>query len=212
MAFFLLPDKTYNTYLAILTHLRNEQGVTGRKYFHLDFKSAAIKAVRNVFPDTIIVGCDVHFKKCLKEAVKSSCLVPYVNAYPQIQLFCRKLWALSMVPEEDVLMVYTETILPSMPLFEPASDADSDDEELDERTNYTHDQDAYLQYFESTWLGLVNKRTWLRGKPKFKYGLWNKYQSVKEEQADLTSNQAWNSLNKIGLPMKLNVWVVLSAL
>ncbi len=136
-----------------------------------------------------------------------------MNAYPPIQLFVRQLWALSMVPEKDVVQVYTDVILPKMPLFEGESDSDSN-AEGEETSNYTKDLDSYLQYFEATWIGSINKRTNIRGKPKFKVSLWNKYQSVKDDQADLTSNrsEAWNSASKISLPMKPNVWVVLQAL
>jgi hypothetical protein len=66
VAFFLLPDKSYNTYHSILLHLRDDLGVPGPKYFHLDFESGAIKAVRNVFPESVIVGCDTHWKRCLR--------------------------------------------------------------------------------------------------------------------------------------------------
>ena len=42
----------------------------------------------------------------------------------------------------------------------------------------------------------------------------NQFNSVKSDQPDLTSNrsEAWNSSSKISLPMKPNVWVVLSSL
>ena len=68
----------------------------------------------------------------------------------------------------------------------------------------------YLGYFKSTWLGKTNKRTELWGKPKFSFGLWNKYSEIKDGQADLTSNrsEAYNSAVKISLLMKPNLWVI----
>ena len=65
-------------------------------------------------------------------------------------------------------------------------------------------------YFEATWIGVVNKQTQVRGKPKFSMDLWVKYQAVKDGREDLTSNrsEAWNSANKISIPMKPNIWVV----
>ena len=60
----------------------------------------------------------------------------------------------------------------------------------------------------------MNKRTNVRGKPKFSMDLWVKYQAVKDGRPDLTSNrsEAWNSANKISIPMKPNIWVVCKAI
>ena len=44
--------------------------------------------------------------------------------------------------------------------------------------------------------------------------LWVKYEAVREGRDDLTSNrsEAWNSANKISIPMKPNIWVVYKAI
>ena len=91
----------------------------------------------------------------------------------------------------------------------PEVNADNDDV-----NNYTQSLDQYLTYFEATWIGAVNKRTQVRGKPRFSMDLWVKYEAVKEGREDLTSNrsEAWNSANKISIPMKPNIWVVCKAI
>ena len=208
-AFFLLPDKQYNTYSLVLNKIK-ELGVSGPDVFHLDFEAAAIKAVKNTFPSTVIECCDTHWKRCLREHQKQLGLIPHINLNVDIQNFCRKLWALSYVPQKDVVKVYTKDILPTMP---EVDDDDSGDDE-DDVHNYTESLDQYLTYFESTWIGAVNKRTQVRGKPKFNMNLWVKYEAVKEGREDLTSNRskAWNSANKISIPMKPNIWVVCKAI
>ena len=110
------------------------------------------------------------------------------------------------MPQKDVVKVYTKVILPTM----PEVDDDNSGDELDEVHNYTESLDQYLTYFEATWIGAVNKRTQVRGKPKFSMDLWVKYQAVKDGREDLISNrsEAWNSANKISIPMKPNIWVV----
>ena len=208
-AFFLLPDKQYNTYSLVLNKIK-ELGVSNPDVFHLDFEAAAVKAVKNTFPGTVIECCDTHWKRCLREHQKELGLIPHINLNVEIQNFCRKLWALSYVPQKDVVDVYTKVILPTM----PEVDADNSGDEVDDVNNYTESLDQYLTYFEATWIGAVNKRTQVRGKPKFSMNLWVKYEAVKEGREDLTSNrsEAWNSANKISIPMKPNIWVVCKAI
>jgi len=49
--------------------------------------------------------------------------------------------------------------------------------------------EMFLAYFEKTWLGSMNTRTWERRSPLFAHSLWNKYQAVLDEDV-LTSNAA----------------------
>lgn len=121
-AFFLLPDTQYLTYCLVLNKLK-ELGVPGPNFFHLDFEAAAIKAVRAVFPETDIECCDTHWKQCLCTHQKEIGLVTHLNDDIVIQQFCRKLWALSFVPKEDVIKVYTDTILPTLPVVDEEDDA-----------------------------------------------------------------------------------------
>ena len=62
-----------------------------------------------------------------------------------------------------------EYILPKLPEI----DEDDDNEEAE---LYTEAMNKYLEYWEATWLGKVNKRTGQRGRPKFSFDLWVKYE------------------------------------
>ena len=101
-AFFLLPDKQYNTYSLVLNKIK-ELGVTTPQVFHLDFEAAAVKAVKNVFPATVLECCDTHWKCCLRQHQQEVGLIPHINIQIEVQTFCRKLWALSYVPKKDVV-------------------------------------------------------------------------------------------------------------
>ena len=204
-AFFLLPDKLYATYHYVLLKLK-DLGVTAPDIFHLDFEAAAIKAVKAVYPEAKVECCDTHWKRCLRSNQSEHGLITHMNEDSTIQQFNRKLWALSYIPEEDVIDVYTNIILPTLPVVDN-DDSDNDEQEADD---YTIAMDAYLNYFESTWIGAVNKRTGIRGRPKFNMGLWVKYAAVKEGRDDLTSNhsEAWNSASKLSIPKKANICVI----
>ena len=54
--FFLLPNKSYPTYKSCMEKMR-ELGIQSPDKFHLDFEAAAIKAAKEVWPDTRIVTC-----------------------------------------------------------------------------------------------------------------------------------------------------------
>jgi hypothetical protein len=60
--FFLLPDKCWTTYRSCMVKMK-ELGVVSPDKIHLDFESAAIKAAKEVWPDSKIFGCDTHWKR-----------------------------------------------------------------------------------------------------------------------------------------------------
>ena len=150
-AFFLLPDKRKSTYVKILEKLL-ELGVKNTEVFHCDFEKGAIRAVQAVLPKCIVVCCDTHWKRALRTNQSEIGLLVYINKDVGVQTFNRLLWALSYVPQEDVLKVYEEEVLPRMVVGE-------DDEEDDSPADYNKKMDAYLEYFETTWLGKKNRRT-----------------------------------------------------
>ena len=209
-AYFLLPDKQYNPYYLCLSKLK-ELGVTSPARFHLDFEAASIKAVRSVFgAATSLECCDTHWKRALRSHQQEVGLVPHINNQVEVQTFCRRLWALSFVPEEDIVHMYEKVILRTMPEFEVEEDEDGAAGGDDSVHNYNQALDRYLTYFEGTWVGAEHKKTKVRGKPKFTFDLWSKYKAVKEDRPDLTSNrsEAWNSASKVSIPMKPSIWVV----
>ena len=209
-AYFLLPDKSYGSYLLCLQKLR-ELGVNSPARFHLDFEMAAIKAVKVVFGvTTSLECCDTHWKRALRSNQQKQGLVPHINNVVVVQSFMRRLWALSFIPPEDIVEVYEKDILPAMPVWEAPDEEEFDAGGEESVHNYNRDLDNYLHYFEVTWVGAKCRRTGVRGPPKFGFDLWSKYNAVKEERPDLTSNrsEAWNSASKICIPMKPSLWVV----
>ena len=206
--YFLLPDKSFATYTLLLSRLK-ELGVTGPDVFHLDFESAAIKAVKAVFPSTAVECCDTHWKRTLRRQQQEIGLLKYSNQCVDIQQFLRLLWALCYVPKEEVLSVYLDHVLPKMPEVD-----EEVDENQEEAAEYGEALEKFMDYFELTWVGKVNKRTNLRGKPKFALDLWNKFDAAESGRDDLTNNnsEAQNSVQKMLLPMSPNIWAVLRSI
>ena len=63
VGWFLLPSKEYTVYKAVLQFLKEEHDITALEVCHLDFENAESKAMKEVFPNVRIVGCDFHFKQ-----------------------------------------------------------------------------------------------------------------------------------------------------
>ena len=202
-AFFLLPNKEAISYNIILQCLKEDHNIEAPSNFHLDYEASAIKSVRSIFPSSNIVCCDTHWKRALRMNMQKCGLLTYYNEDPQVQTFIRKLWTLSLVPISDIVKCW-ELLEKMIPV--------GDDEEMDEEVaqDFNHAMEHFMLYFEQTWIGSLNKRTKIRGKPRFSFDSWNKYNEVLAED-EITTNvsEAWNSVVKMTLPMKPSIWTVI---
>ena len=208
VAYFLLPNKATTTYQVVMQCIK-DLGVDQVEVFHSDFELATIKAIRGVYPNVRIEGCDVHWKRALRQAQSRVGLLRHSEADMTIQNWIRMLWSLSLVPIPDVIKVYTEYVLPKMPEID--EDEEDDDEEA---ADFTRAIDEFINYFEPTYLGKVNPRTGLRGNPHFKLEYWNHFDSVVNDSGEVTNNksEAFNCLMKITIPMAPNIFAILKAI
>ena len=208
-AFFLLPCKEYTAYKMVMDCISSND-IPSPEKIHLDFEAGAIKAVKDVYPTTNLIGCDVHWKRCLREKLKQLGLLKYTNQFEDVQVFVRKLWSLSIVPPNKVISVWEKFIKDSVPYIDEEQTEDSEDEA--EAVTYNTALEQFMVYFESTWLGSKNARNpeGPRRKARFDMGLWNKYdQVINEDDGCNNKSESWNSVSKIGLNMHPSIWVVL---
>ena len=201
-AFFCLPSKDAHVYKQVLECLKTH-GVQNPKRIHLDFELADIKAAKECYPDTELIGFDTHWKRNLRTHNGKCGLATFSNT-DVIHTFLRHLWSLSLVPEEDVVKVWEYILEKEFP------EMDDEEETVEE---YNQAMEFYLMYFEQTWIGTKNRRTGIRGKPKFPHKLWNKFSHVLKED-DLTNNvsESWNSASKLCLPRNPSIWAVLDSI
>jgi hypothetical protein len=69
--FALLPGRKGTTYHDLLTLLKNWCEFWSPKIIKVDFEAAAISAVDEVFPDSAITGCNLHFSQCLWRQIQN---------------------------------------------------------------------------------------------------------------------------------------------
>ena len=110
------------------------------------------------------------------------------------QTLIRYLWALSLVPTEDIVTTWEEVVRLQYDLLKPSFEEDSET------------VDKFLEYFEKTWIGSLNWRTGARKKQMFPHAVWNKYNSVLSEDP-LTSNaeEGYNSALALSLPKNASI-------
>lgn len=203
-AFFLLPDKNTSSYKLALKCLKDND-VDGPELIHVDFEQAEIKSIKEVFPDSKLVTCEVHWKRALRTKMQKLGLLPYYNRNCQVQVFFRKIWALSYVPKEDTIVVWEH-------LLEMAPEMDPEQMEEELANFFNQAIESFFTYFEFTWIGSVNKRTKKRGRPLYPIDVWNKREEVlAEEELTTNSSESWNSVSKMSLPMKPNLWAVMES-
>ena len=113
-AFFCLTNKEYTSYKRIFECLVNK-GAGSTDRIHIDFEPGALRAVRECLPSSEIIGCDFHFKKCIREKIQKLGLIKAVNEYEEFQTSHRYLWALSHVPIDRVQQVLDDFIVSNVP-------------------------------------------------------------------------------------------------
>ena len=177
----------------------------------MDFEAGMIRAVKESFDACRIVGCDFHFKMCIRDKLQSLGLASMYKEYQEVQTFVRYLWALSVVPLDHVIPVWERFILKNVPTVE---DEDlTGDDDIEAAQNLNDQLQQVVVYFENTWLGGKNQRNpnLPRRKPRIPLEIWNKHQSVMmNEELTNNSSENWNSVSKIGLNMNPNIWVILN--
>ena len=70
VAFYLLPTKELVTYQAMFNNIKGLLGEDSTpEKIHLDFEAATIRACKETFLMIDIIGCQVHWKRCLRSKV-----------------------------------------------------------------------------------------------------------------------------------------------
>ena len=127
VAWFLLPNKEFSTYMKVLTCLK-ERGLQAPRQFHVDFEIAVMKAIRDVFPESKIIGCSVHFRRNIKKHLKDKGLLQHYMTDTEIQTFIRYIWAMTLVPPSMIIKVWEDFII--------ANQLEADEEDNEEAVQF----------------------------------------------------------------------------
>ncbi|XP_023344961.1 uncharacterized protein LOC111714145 [Eurytemora carolleeae] len=200
--FALLPNKETSSYQRVFQYLK-DANVTPPGSLKTDFEKAMMQGFLNCYPDVPVMGCDTHFKRAIRRKMTSTELglgSLYQNNV-DFQTLVRYLWALSLVPEEDIVRIWEDVISSRSDELKPSFEDNSDQVDL------------FLEYFEKTWIGPLNWRTGARRNPIFPHAVWNKYETILSDDP-LTSNAAegFNAAFALSLPNNASIWALIQPL
>ena len=198
--FALLPTKETAAYRLVFNAIK-EAGVSSPACLNVDFEKAIINAFQSEFgKKSEIIGCDSHFKRALTRRSQQCGLKDWVKESLSLQTFYRFLWALALVPPVDIVPIWEEFINEEYERRSNQGDFDDFSEELTE----------FMKYFEDTWIGQLNRRSWNWRRPRYEFQWWNKYNSILQDR-DVTSNsiEGYNNAINFSVPRRANVWMVI---
>ena len=163
VVFVLMNDKSTNTYVRVLTELKNLKSNLNPVTVMTDFEQASLLAFRRIFPDTNQQGCLFHLSQCIWRRMQQiPGLQEHYTSDADFSLGIRHLAALAFVPTVDVIKVFEE-------ILESQFYIDNAEEVRD-----------LINYFEDTWIGRPARRGG-RSAPIFPVALWNVHDQVVED-------------------------------
>lgn len=208
-AYYLTSDKTQATYEKIFSNLR-ELGLEGPERLMTDFEKAVLNAQRAIFPTTISVCCDVHWKRALRTNITEKGLLSFYNSSMDFQQFVKLVWILSLVALEDIEWFWTNFVMPRIP-YEKIDDGDSR-EDVTKKEAVNAKLNQFKTYLEDTYIGGLSP-SGRRRNPRFSHRTYNKHEDIILMDT-MTTNMA-ESFNKhivMTLRSYPNIWVLVQGL
>ncbi|XP_057335060.1 uncharacterized protein LOC130673861 [Microplitis mediator] len=179
LIYILLPDKNEQTYINVLTLLKNRMPNLNPRCIMIDFEKAFINAFKLVFPQSEVRGCLFHYNQVVWRKLQSLGMQGSYNSDVRFALNIRMLLALAFVPIHDVGNAFSKLVESQFFV----------DNEVELR--------RLLDYFERSWVGVLSRSGKKRLKPQYEISLWNCYNAVINDE--LRTNNAiegWhNSFN-----------------
>ncbi|XP_044005459.1 uncharacterized protein LOC122850365 [Aphidius gifuensis] len=169
-----MPNRRYSTYINVLNALLEYKPEIKPDKIIIDFESAFIKAVHDIFPNATVSGCNFHLNQCLYRNVQNDGLAVLYNTDINFSTGIRMLAALAFVPCDDVDFAF-DMLLKSKFFVDNLAVLNT-----------------FLSYFKNTWLGVVNARG--KRKALFELKLWNCYERVVNNDSRTNNSvEGWHS-------------------
>jgi len=175
----LLPNKTTATYVEMFSALRSamvaEFGEVGKKTFLVDFELAAINAIQQTNPESIVKGCSFHFRQSLMRRIQNLGLKSLYESddCPEVRSWIRLIMSMTMLPVFTVPLAWS--YLKDPPLTGQSA--------VDAKTQ------AFALYFDATWMTGDYPPT-----------LWSHFDNLGPRTTNLA--EGWHSglNNRFGMP------------
>ncbi|XP_053592956.1 uncharacterized protein LOC128667325 [Microplitis demolitor] len=176
LVYVLSPCKSQSTYLKILKKIKELMpDVITLRWMLTDFELSYINAFKTVFENVDVSGCFFHHTQCIWRHVQSEGLQQWYNKNIRVVQNIKMLMSLAFVPPNDVKEAYDELVKSEFYV------------ENEQRLS------GLLDYYESTWIGVLKRNKVDRSAPMFSIELWNCYDSViNEEMKSNNGIEGWH--------------------
>ncbi len=147
--FGLLPNKEKETYLHLAGCLEKEMDQLPDvkvQSIMMDYEKGLIAAFKTAFPSVSQVGCEFHWKSCLRKRPAADGLIGLCNNAVKLQQLIRSIWALAYVPL-DMVTTVCETIIQEKVRVGC----------LDWEEDFGPEMLSFVKYVDSTWIGELNQ-------------------------------------------------------
>lgn len=184
LVYVLCCDKSTATYRRIFEEIVFLEPAFNPPTIVVDFELATIKAIKQVFPNANIQGCNFHFKKNIIHNLGQNGLK---SRYENDVVFAhevRMLMALGFIPPGQVVQAFEYFERNAETLNVNAQNADENVKSF------------VTKYFANHYIGKVRSGG-ERGKPQFDVQLWNVHQSTLNGIIVILLVQIHHSLNRI---------------
>jgi hypothetical protein len=111
--FALLPSKEKECYARLAECVKTElldMPKVEMESIMMDYERGLLNAFSESFPAAAVVGCEFHWKSCLRKRIASDGLMRLYNEDVDFSLLVRYIWALAYVPINMVVPIW-ETII-----------------------------------------------------------------------------------------------------
>ena len=98
----LMRSKTKEKYEELFAALKNLNAMLDPQEVTIDFKIAAIEALKSSFPNAKIKGCFFHFAQANWRKIQSVGLAKEYQQDTDVRFILKSFVALALIPEEDI--------------------------------------------------------------------------------------------------------------
>ena len=149
-AMTLLLDKKAHSYQQVFKYLKDDMKITAPKVLYCDFEAGILRVAIQILRCSLWC-CDIHWNHLLKDHISKSGLQSQYQTCPLFQHWVRKVWALALLPKEDITKVAKRFVLPAIPKLEELQE-DEDSTKLKKRV-LNQGMDPFILYLRRIWIG-----------------------------------------------------------
>ena len=207
----LLPDKTLLSYQKVFQFIIDKMKIQAPEVLYCDFEAAILGAAKQILSCNLRC-CDVHWRRLLTDHISSCGLKSHYQTCPLFQQWVRKVWALALLPKEDISEIAEKYVLPAVPKLQHF---DGDDESVKLKKMVVNGgMEKLILYLKRTWFGefdVVSERVSKR--PLYSTDKISKYQAILEgERRETNLSESFHSQLVGTLGENANIWKVIKGL